>query len=63
MCTLETLKLWKKLNGLVKSGKPMESAKAMLENGQITLEEAAWALSALALLPISMIEMLEKEKS
>ena len=60
---METLKLWKKLNGIVKSGKPMESAKAMLENGQITLEEASWALAALALLPITMIEALEKNKS
>ena len=59
---METLKLWKKLNGIVKSGKPMESARAMLENGQITLEEASWALAALALLPITMIEALEKNK-
>ncbi len=59
---METLKLWKKLNGIVKSGKPMESARAMLENGQITLEEASWALAALALLPITMIEALEKDK-
>ena len=58
---METLKLWKKLNGIVKSGKPMESARAMLENGQITLEEASWALAALALLPITMIEALEKK--
>ena len=60
---METLKLWKKLNGIVKSGKPMESARAMLENGQITLEEASWALAALALLPITMIEALEKDKT
>jgi hypothetical protein len=60
---METLKLWKKLNGIVKSGKPMESARAMLENGQITLEEASWALAALALLPITMIEALEKNKT
>lgn len=59
---METLKLWKKLNGIVKSGKPMESARAMLENGQITLEEASWALAALALLPITMIEALEKNR-
>jgi len=58
---METLKLWKKLNGIVKSGKPMESARDMLENGQITLEEASWALAALALLPITMIEALEKK--
>ena len=56
---MDTLKLWKKLNGLVKTRKPIKTAKKMLQDGRITLDEASWALAALATLPISMIDVLE----
>ena len=58
---MDTLKLWKKLNGLVKTKDPMQAAKTMLENGTITTDEASWALAALATLPLSMIEFMEKK--
>ena len=60
---MNTFKLWKKLNGLVKTKDPMQAARKMLEDGSITTDEAAWALSALATLPLTMIEFMEKSES
>ena len=59
---METLAFWKKLNTLVKSGTPMEEARRMLDRGDITRDEIAWALSALASLPIAMMDVLSKNR-
>lgn len=58
---MDTFDFWKKLHGLVKTRKPIKTAKKMLQDGRITLDEASWALAALATLPISMIEFMEKK--
>lgn len=59
---LEIIKFWKKLNGIVKSGKPMDEALRMLDRDEITREEMAWALSTLAVLPIAMLETLNRNQ-
>lgn len=58
---MNTLKLWKKLNTLVKTRTPMKTARKMVESGEITQEEIAWALAALATLPISMFEVMQEK--
>lgn len=55
---MDTFKLWKKLNLLPKSGEPLKKAKEMLDTGYITVDEAAWALTAMAMLPIAMMDVL-----
>lgn len=57
---LEIIKFWKKLNCIVKSGKPMDEALRMLDRDEITKEEMAWALSTLAVLPIAMLDNLKR---
>ncbi len=57
---LEIIKFWKKLNSIVKSGKPMDEALRMLDRDEITKEEMAWALSTLAVLPIAMLDNLKR---
>lgn len=60
---MDILQFWKKLNAIVKTRTPMDSARKMVESGEITKEEVSWALAALATLPITMLETLsEKEK-
>lgn len=59
---LEVLKLWKKLNVIVKSGKPLEEAMRMIDRNEISREELAWALSTLAVLPIAMLKTLDGKK-
>ena len=50
------------MNGIVKSGKPMDEALRMLDRDEITREEMAWALSTLAVLPIAMLETLNRNQ-
>lgn len=52
---------WKKLNSIVKTGEPLEAARKMVESGEVTQEEIAWALAALATLPISMFEVMQEK--
>lgn len=60
---MDILQFWKKLNAIVKTRTPMDSARKMVESGEITKEEVSWALAALATLPITMLETLsDKEK-
>lgn len=60
---MDILQFWKKLNVIVKTRTPMDSARKMVESGEITKEEVSWALAALATLPITMLETLsDKEK-
>lgn len=58
---MDLLDFWKKLNRVVKSGDPMKRAGQMLDSGEISREEASWALAALATLPLAMIDAMEKK--
>lgn len=58
---MDTLKLWKKLNALVKTRTPVKTARKMVESGEITKEEISWALAALATLPITMFETMQEK--
>ena len=58
---MNTLKLWNKLNTIVKTGTPTKTARKMVESGEITQEEISWALAALATLPISMLEVMQEK--
>ncbi len=58
---MNTLKFWKKLNSIVKSGTPTAAAKAMVESGEITKDEITWAITALATLPIVMLETMQQK--
>lgn len=58
---MNTLKFWKKLNSIVKSGTPMDAAKSMVESGEITKDEITWAITALATLPIVMLETMQQK--
>ena len=58
---MDTLKLWKKLNAIVRTGKPMESAKKMIESGELSVEEISWVVASLAILPITMFETLREK--
>lgn len=59
---MDTLKFWKKLNAVVRTGKPMESAKKMVESGELSVEELSWAVAALATLPITMFETMHQKE-
>lgn len=59
---MNTLKLWKKLNTIVKTGTPTKTARKMVESGEIDHEEIAWALAALATLPLSMFEVMQEKR-
>ena len=56
---MNTLKFWKKLNAIVKTGSPLEAARKMIDTEEITKDEIAWAIAALATLPLAMLETLE----
>lgn len=58
---MDTLKLWKKLNAIVRTGKPMESAKKMIESGGFSVDEMSWVVAALATLPITMFETMREK--
>ena len=60
---MDTLKLWKKLNAIVRTGKPMESAKKMIESGGFSIDEMSWVVAALATLPITMFETMREKGS
>lgn len=59
---MDTLKLWKKLNAIVRTGKPMESAKKMIESGGFSVDEMSWVVAALATLPITMFETIREKE-
>jgi len=56
---MDAFKFWKKLNAVVKTRTPMDSARKMVDNGEITKDEISWALTALATLPMAMIDTLK----
>lgn len=58
---MKSFKFWKKLNCIIKSKEPMKSAREMVESGNMSSEELAWALVTLATLPIAMLDLLEKQ--
>lgn len=49
------------MNAIVKTGTPLEAAHRMVDSGEITRDEIAWAVTTLALLPIKMMEVLDKK--
>lgn len=58
---MDTYNLWKKLNAIVKTGTPLAAAHRMVDSGEITRDEIAWVVTTLALLPIRMMEVLDKK--
>lgn len=59
---METFAFWKKLNAMVKSGSPLEEAGRMIDRGDVTRDEIAWALYTLATLPLAMMDVLNRKK-
>lgn len=55
------LDFWKKLNYIVKTRTPYDTAREMVASGNFSEEEMSWAIAALATLPIAMLETLQEK--
>lgn len=57
---MDVLKLWEKLKAIPKAPDPMMEAMRMIDSGELDKEEVAWAVSSMAMMPITILRTMEQ---